>query len=312
MVSSSANSPFQNTVWFSSFPNGRFSNSVFQYWFATYLQKQTEHQLIIGSPQRSSNELPWTMFDLPDHQQIISTLPVGQVVTKILLADDRTSPPASDLKKIADFFQANPGSVLAVDGFFQYDTGLMSRDPAYLAVFNEYLAPSAQYKTSFQRIIGQYQQQVLQLFKDKYLAAIHVRRGDYLRESDDIFFTLDLDQVVAQLKAFISRDHIQDPVIYVATDDPDFCQQYFTDKGLNINMSRNLVDAEKRNDVSDLMLDIAVLASAQLLVASNSSLSLLAALMNQRARLFWRQNKEAQLVSFDPWNTPILYGISNN
>ena len=49
------------------------------------------------------------MFDLPDHQQIISTLPVGQVVTKILLADDRTSPPASDLKKIADFFQANPG-----------------------------------------------------------------------------------------------------------------------------------------------------------------------------------------------------------
>jgi hypothetical protein len=199
-----------------------------------------------------------------------------------------------------------------VDGFFQYDTGLMSRDPAYKAVFNEYLAPSVQSKTSFQRIIGQYQQQVLQLFKNKYLAAIHVRRGDYLRESDDIFFTLDLDQVVAQLKALIARDHIQDPVIYVATDDPDFCQQYFTDKGLNINMSRNLINTETRNDVSELMLDIAVLASAQLLVASNSSLSLLAALMNQRARLFWRQSKEAQLVSFDPWNTPILYGISNN
>lgn len=312
MVSSSANTPFQNTVWFSSFPNGRFSNSVFQYWFATYLQNQTEHQLIIGSPQRSSNELPWTMFDLPDHQQKISTLPVGQVITKTLLADDRSSPPSADVKKVTDFFQVNPGTVLSVDGFFQYNTGLMARDPAYLSVFNTYLAPNANSKTTFQKIIWQYQQQIHQIFKDKFLAAIHVRRGDYLRESDDIFFTLDLDQVVAQLKAFIARDHIQDPVIYVATDDPDFCQQYFTDKGLNINMSRNLVDSATRNDVSDLMLDIAVLASAQLLVASNSSLSLLAALMNQRARLFWRQNKEAQLVSFDPWNTPILYGFSNN
>ncbi len=312
MVSPSAHQPSQNTVWFSSFPNGRFSNSVFQYWFATYLQKQSAHELIIGSPQRSSSELPWTMFDLPDHQQKISTLPVGQVISKTLLADDRSSPPSSDLKKIDDFFQVNPGSVLSVDGFFQYDTGLMARDSAYFSVFNEYLAPSANSKTSFQKIIWQYQQQINQLFKDKYLAAIHVRRGDYLRESDDIFFTLDLDQVVAQLKAFLLRDHIQDPVIYVATDDPDFCQQYFADKGLSINMSRNLFNAESRNDVSDLMLDIAVLASSQLLVASNSSLSLLAALMNQRARMFWRQNKEAQLVSFDPWNTPILYGISNN
>ena len=132
MVSSSANSPFQNTVWFSSFPNGRFSNSVFQYWFATYLQKQTEHQLIIGSPQRSSNELPWSMFDLPDHQQKIIMLPAGQVITKTLLADDRTSPPATDLKKIADFFQANPGSVLAVDGFFFVQVG--KRGPEYTAV----------------------------------------------------------------------------------------------------------------------------------------------------------------------------------
>lgn len=312
MVSSSANSPSQNTVWFSSFPNGRFSNSVFQYWFAAYLQKQSAHQLIIGSPQRSSSELPWSMFDLPDHQQQISNLPVGQGITKTLLADDRSSPPSSDLKKIDDFFQANPGSVLSVDGFFQYDTGLMARDSAYSAVFNDYLAPRENSKTSFQKIIWQYQQQIHQIFQDKFLIAIHVRRGDYLRESDDIFFTLDLDQVVAQLKAFLVRDRIQDPVIYVSTDDPDFCQQYFADKGLNINMSRNLIGAETRNDVSDLMLDIAVLASAQLLIASNSSLSLLAALMNQRARLFWRQNKEAQLVSFDPWNTPILYGISNN
>ena len=312
MVSSSANSPFHNTVWFSSFPNGRFSNSVFQYWFATYLQNQTEHQLIIGSSQRSTNELPWTMFDLPDHQHKISTLPVGQVITKTLLADDRSSPPISDLKKIDDFFQVNPGSVLSVDGFFQYDTGLMARDPAYFSVFNEYLAPSAHSKTTFQKIIWQYQQQINQIFQDKFLIAIHVRRGDYLRESDDIFFTLNLDQVVAQLKAFLLRDHIQDPVVYIATDDPDFCQQYFTDKGLNINMSRNIVVAETGNDVSELMLDIAVLASAQLLIASNSSLSLLAGLMNQRARLFWRQNKEGQLVSFDPWNTPILYGISKD
>jgi hypothetical protein len=308
----STSQPFHNTVWFSSFPNGRFSNSVFQYWFATYLQKQSAHQLIIGSPQRSSNELPWSMFDLPDHLQKINALPAGQVITKTMLADDRSSPPSSDVKKIDDFFQVNPGSVLAVDGFFQYDTSLMFRDSNYFSVFNDYLAPKEQSKTSFQKIIWQYQQQINQLFKDKYLAAIHVRRGDYLRESDDIFFTLDLDQVVAQLKAFLVRDHIQDPVIYVATDDPDFCQQYFADKGLSINMSRNLFHAETRNDVSDLMLDIAVLASSQLLVASNSSLSLLAALMNQRARMFWRQNKEAQLVSFDPWNTPILYGISHN
>lgn len=299
----------RNTVWFSNFPNGRFANAAYQFWFATYLQQVRNYRVIIGHPDKLATDLPWAMFDLPDHTQDIAQLSDRHAHAPLQLSLDRSEPPESDLLKIDRHFRAHPDSVLCVDGFFQYDTGAIALDATYLQVFQENLSPSERGNTRFQKLIAQHQRQMLQAFGENFLTCIHVRRGDYLAYNNDLFFTLELDQVVEQLQALFTRDHLLDPVIYVATDDPEYCKHYFSTKGLAIVTSQDLLGPDSLDDTSCLTHDLAALATAQLMVASNSSFSMLGALMNQRARIFWRQSPQGQLVSFDPWSTPILYGM---
>lgn len=298
-----------NTVWFSNFPNGRFANAAFQFWFASYLQQVRNYQVLIGNPEVPTTEIPWSMFNLPDHTPAISLLPEKSFGSPLQLSLDRSDLPEFDVLRIDQHFEHNPGSVLCVDGFFQYDTGSIALDDAYMETFTRCLLPSTQGTTHFQQVIWQYQQALLASFKSSYLVGLHVRRGDYLAYNNDIFFTLNLDQVVEQLHALFLRDHVLDTLIYVATDDAAYCKQYFSQKGLDILTSQDVLPSNTQSEVNCLAHDLAALSCAQLLVASNSSFSMLSALMNQRARIFWRQSTNGQLVSFDPWNTPILYGM---
>ncbi len=301
--------PVRNTVWFSNFPNGRFANAAFQFWFATYLKKMRDYEVIIGHPERPVTDLPWVMFNLADHTQAVGLLPSDLIPASMQLSLDRSESPESDLFKIDQHFRIHPGTVLNVDGFFQYDTGSMSLDPDYLRVFESHLAPGERSNTSFQHIIWRHQQTVREAFADSFLVGIHVRRGDYLAYNNELFYTIELDQVVEQLQSLFTRDHIFNPAIYVATDDPAYCKQYFSAKDWQITTSQDLLKTGAISDVDHMMLDLAALASAQLMVTSNSSFSMLSALMNQRARIFWRQSQQGQLVSFDPWSTPVLYGM---
>jgi len=301
--------PDRNTVWFSNFPNGRFANAAFQFWFATYLKKKRDYAVIVGHPDRPATDLPWRMFGLENHVEAIDLLPSEPPPAFMRLSLDRSESPESDLLKIDQHFRTHPGTVLTVDGFFQYDTGSMALDPEYRQVFENHLAPAENSKTPFQQAIWRYQQTIRQAFKDSFLVGIHVRRGDYLAYNNDLFYTLELDQVTAQLETLFERDHILDPAIYVATDDPEYCKQFFSAKGWKISTSDNLQEAGAASEVDHMMIDLAALASTQLMVASNSSFSMLSALMNHRARIFWRQTPQGQLVSFDPWSTPVLYGM---
>ena len=301
--------PDRNIVWFSNFPNGRFANAAFQFWFATYLKKKRDYQVIIGHPERPTTDLPWVMFNLPNHTHAIAMLPREEIPSSMQLSIDRSESPETDLMKIDKHFRAHPGTVLAVDGFFQYDTGSMALEPEYLKIFESYLAPMEQSQNSFQQAIWRHQQKIRQSFEDSFLVGIHVRRGDYLAYNNELFYTLQLDQVVTQLQALFTRDHILNPVIYVATDDPAYCKHFFSANDWQIITSQDLLAPENSREVDHMMLDLAALASARMMVASNSSFSMLSALMNQRARIFWRQSQQGHLVSFDPWSTPVLYGM---
>ena len=46
-----------------------------------------------------------------------------------------------------------------------------------------------------------------------------------------------------------------------------------------------------------------------MLIASNSSLSILTSLLNDKGSVFWRQKSDGITISFDPWSTPILLGL---
>jgi hypothetical protein len=219
-----------------------------------------------------------------------------------------------DIEKIRSHFDKHPGSVLAVEGFFQYDTHWIKSVSEYFQGFQTYLS-LAEKNTTFQKILSAYQIQIRAFANLNYMIAIHVRRGDYLnftyaeQRAKEIFFPPQLDSVIEAIRSYVTLNRIKNPMIYVATDDPSFCKEYFASKKININMSDALLQTEHRTDTNELMVDLAALASARLLIASNSSLSLLASLLNDSSSAFWRQSNSGMVVSFDPWATPILYGL---
>ena len=303
------------TVWFWNFPIGGFANATFQYLFAKYIEEALGCKIILGGIDTSPTIL-WELYDLPNHRKELAGIGNKLTGQKLFLGRSRQSPPKNDLEKIKMHFLNTSDDVLLVDGYFQYDSNYLKSDKDYMAIFNKFL--SLKYEnTTFQEQIRGYQNRLNTEYKDKYLITLHVRRGDYLNFEllnnwgGDIYFLLNLDNVLSDLNEFIKLNRIENSIIYVATDDHLFCQQYFMEKGIQYASAEDILGAVDQTDINRLLIDIASIASAQLVVASNSSLSILSSLLNEKSHVFWRQTEIGKNVSFDPWATPILYGIKS-
>ena len=156
---------------------------------------------------------------------------------------------------------------------------------------------------NFKREVKQYYEKI----DVNYLITVHVRRGDYLNHArsenwtKEVFYTLDLDIICKAIQQYVESNRIKDFTLYVATDDLDYCKAFFQDKGLQIVTSENFFG-------DSLIVDLAAMAKAKLLICSNSSLSILGSMINNKARVFWRQTNDGKCISFDPRSTPVLYG----
>ena len=125
-----------------------------------------------------------------------------------------------------------------------------------------------------------------------------------------VFYPLNLDSLVFELQRYVERNRIQNSMIYVASDDINYCKYFFQKKNINILTSENFTSSEGANH---LMVDLAAMTASNMLICSNSSLSILGAMINNCGRVFWRQDIQGKLHSFDPWSTPILFGpVLNN
>jgi hypothetical protein len=304
-----------NVVWFNKFPMVGFANTVFQFLFAKYLERTLGCHVVLGDVNNLKEGLSSDLFQVANQSAATRSLVEGQIGGEMCLGKNRLKSPELDVDLIREFFNKKPGSLLQVEGYFQYHTNWLRSVPDYRAAFDENLSLSHQ-NTKFQKTLRSYQVKIQSIFKSKYLLGIHVRRGDYLDFIDasawqgQTFFTLKLDGIINRLAEFLKINEIKNALIYVASDDPDYCESYFSKKGIKIITARQLKLATPL-DVNGLLLtDLAALCSARLLVASNSSLSLIASLLNDHASVFWRQTKEGETLSFDPWSTPVLYGLS--
>jgi hypothetical protein len=291
-----------NIIFFENFPLGRFANACFQILYAEYLKK-LGYTVILGSPKRPrSTDLPWELFDLEENNNDLATLWRG------FLGEERSAGPEPSLQIINEYFKSHPGTVLTIDGYFQFDTNNIRSDPNYFLAFEENLGINGIIKTPFQRIVKKYNLKI----KGDYLITIHIRRGDYLTVPEDhvnkksVFYTLDLENVVSNLQKYITKNRIRNPIIYISTDDIVFCKSFFNNKKIKIFCSEDFVDKEDNNH---LMCDLSAMTAANLFIASNSSLSILGAMLNNTGKVFWRQDEKGELISFDPWFTPILFGL---
>lgn len=299
-------------VWFWSFPRGGFANSSFQFLFAKYTERILGCKIILGGYDFEPNLL-WDMFSLPDQRPTLSKLKIPTTADHLFLGKNRSSSPRHDIEKIKLIFENNLSDIVLVDGYFQYDTNFIKSEPEYFSVFNTYLSKKFE-NTQFQKEIKFYKHRIDELKNDNYLITCHIRRGDYLNPlpnnlDKEIFYTLKLDSLMHDLYEYIEVNRIKNPLIYIATDDKIFCKNYFLDKKIRFILSEDIYSQKDLSDLNRLIIDITFLASSQMLIASNSSLSILASLLNDKGSVFWRQKSNGITISFDPWSTPILLGL---
>ncbi|QWC97591.1 hypothetical protein G6729_04000 [Polynucleobacter paneuropaeus] len=304
----------KKVVWFDNFPNGRFANAVFQYIFAKYIEETTDFEVIIGSPHKNITEFPWILFDLPNHFERIHQFQAKQNISSMLLGGNRCDSPEKDKEKIVTYFQSSGQVALKVDGYFQYDTQQIKSLPEYRKIFKKYISTNSNPVTPFQYFIKNSQRYLRKKIGDKTLISIHVRLGDYLHFTNcgdwrqEVFYPINLEKILDKVCEYLVNNRINNSVIYIASDDLPYCKKFFDAKGISIVTNEDILKTEYQTEFNILMMDVAALSSSELLIGSNSSLSILSSLINEQGRVFWRPMSNGDISSFDPWSTPILYG----
>jgi hypothetical protein len=128
------------------------------------------------------------------------------------------------------------------------------------------------------------------------LVALHLRRGDYGQAQ---FFRAPSAWYAAWLGTLPAAP---EPLVYLGSEDPAalagaFLPRRVLHAGLLPNLPPSLAFA----------LDFYVLTQADAVAISNSSFSFMAAMLNERARIFVRPTLDGRrLVPFDPWDSPVL------
>lgn len=133
--------------------------------------------------------------------------------------------------------------------------------------------------------------------RGRTVAAFHLRRGDFVKLGYPITETRAcLEWLDAHWR------QLDDPVLYLASDEPASVRRAFADYA-----PITIEDLDCRWRGLEFLQDFHILANADILGASTAScFSFLAALLNQRARIFLRPNGDGRMTPFDPWRETTL------
>jgi hypothetical protein len=305
-----------NTLWFYNFPQGRLGNSFFEYLYINFFEKEIDAKVIIGNYHNQYSKFPTKLFEIKNYLDGVNVFNDVSVISKFTAGLDRANGPRRDLEIIQNYFQKHPGTVLAVDGYFQYDTKFIFEIPGLEKLLYQIFYPD-DLGTIFQKKLKIYIEKIKNKFKNKTLITIHARRGDYLlfnppgsasHAIHPYFHTLDLEKLQLFMINFLTINRITNPIVYVASDDLEFCKSFFQGQKIEIATAEEIVEREKSSELEFLVCDLAGMAAANFMVASNSTYSIMGALLNPSARLFLRQTQDGHVLPFDPRNTVISYG----
>jgi len=250
--------------------NGRFGNQIFQYAFLKIYAK--EHDLQVEIPQW---KLGTYLFG-HNHPEITEILP-----------EVREEGQELDESKI---IHANP-PLKNVDiwGYFQYHTSYYAQ---YKEYFWQLFAPRPEIKTKLDPA-GE-----LLNSPDRTVVGLHIRLKDY---GFSYFFLTPF----AWYQDWLSNiwPTLDNPVLYIATDEPDQVIPHFS--------AYNPVTARDLNldlPAADFYPDFYLLSQCDVVAISNSTFSFAACMLNQRGKLFVRPHLPSEkLIPFDPWNSEPIF-----
>ena len=247
--------------------NGRFANQIFQY---AYLKLYANRQGLRAECP------PWIGNSLFGHQTSLgeSELPVFREDKGETDAMIRFDPAANR----RDF---------ELWGYFQDSRHWSSDRGAFRSLFQ----PLPFLKNPLDEAINRVRK------PDGTLVAIHLRWGDF--SGGETFWPAPEVWYLRWLSNIWST--LNDPVLYIATDDPNNVIPHFaayqpkTSADLNVTLNG-----------AEFYSDFYVLSKCDVLGISNSTFSFAAAMMNITARIFARPDPvREQMVDFDPWGSAV-------
>ncbi len=164
-----------------------------------------------------------------------------------------------------------------VYGYFQYHTS--------------HYAPHKDFFKSLFRPKQKILDQLPKIPTDKTLICIHIRRGDYCNPPNRVAPSQwYVDWLDKNLEGF------NDPTIYIASDDPETVIPDFE--------KYNPVMCKPNNEAMCMFIDHYVMQKADVILASNSTFSFTAAMLNDKGGEFWRPDySKKELLAFDPWDS---------
>lgn len=300
----------KKAIWFKNFPAGRFANVVFQYAFIKYITSKLNIPFYLGDDTPPES---YSAQNLLDFKYNYTDLDLNDVDHKIIsLSGERLIHPSVELKLIADSL-INFSGVIQIDGYFQFDTNFLDPTTEYGQIFKSFIFPCSDGNT-FQKLLYNYQNTALNKFHDTHLIAIHIRLGDYLihEKNDDPninpFYTINFNYLLSFLNNYINLNRIKKYAIYIASDDINYCISKFQSVGLDVYTRNDLFNDQAENDDYALVQDVAVLSSSNFTVCSNSSFSILSAILNEQNPTLIRYAKDGTFLPFQKFNTVVLYG----
>jgi tetratricopeptide (TPR) repeat protein len=254
--------------------NGRFGNQILQYCFLRLYGHV--HNLRIELPEWIGR---W-LLDLDDPYP-------GDPLPKVTEGPDLIRRALSE----------NAPPLLAnhdLWGFCQYHTSFYRQ---FQALFRTFCRPGARLQPSVDRALTRLRERA------QTVVAIHLRRGDYI--GGELFWPAPSSWYLAWLTAIWHQ--LPEPLLYVASDDPSVQREFAAFSPITAaDLGETILGAE-------MYPDFHILAHADVLAISNSSFSMCAAMLNERARSYMRPApNEHRLVPFDPWNAEVLLNATGS
>lgn len=285
---------------------GRFGNQVFQYAFlrlcASASGTSVQCSRWIGRDLFGHHDPPVTVGLRPLIDSGTNMQVLAEVLPEFIPFTERLyGPSAGTVPRDALANGCKPGELI---GLFQWHS---SEFLPYRETFRSFFQPCEDLEDWLNEPIRRMRE------RGKTIVAIHLRTGDY-KWLPQYSWTL----VVPPQKWVEWLDTIWDtldePVLYVCSNDVAAVRSRFarfnpvTSEDLSIEPPPRL-----RGLGAGFYLDYHVMTQADVLGASNSSFSFSAAMLNERARLFFRPGWKngLEFIEFDPWNADVLLRVSS-
>jgi len=262
---------------FSIGKNGRFANQIFQYAFLRIYARN--HNLRIAT----SEWIGQVIFGYNDESEIYTSHQLS------IVSDLDNSYEALALSILPD--AETPYTNVDFVGYFQYHTKYYYHHKDFFqSLFQPIPSIACQMELALERLCS----------FGKTIIGIHLRRGDY---GSGIFFRAPTEWYRDCLEGF--WDTLEDPVLFIASDDIDDVIADFADYMPITNKDLD-VDIETM-ELLDFYLDFYLLSHCDVVAISNSSFSFAACMLNKIGKFFFRPHLPSQkLIPFDPWNSDIL------